>query len=1073
MLDLKKWFFWFWTRNYKLSFLVFFLLLFTWIFSAYTIPKESSPDIKFWMILISVPYTWVSPTDIDNLISEKVDNAIKDIDWIKKVTQVSGVWISQTTVELFNWVDTRIALVDIKDAIDSLDLPDDALDPIVKEISTMNELMFQALIYWDKNKFDDFTINTLAQKIEKQLAWKKWIVSIDIWSSIDRRMWIWSSSENNYEIKVLISKEKMELLGLSINEISSKIKAYNKNMPIWNYTIWDLNYDFRFEGEFSKLEELENVIIKDNWYSKLLLKDIAEFKKEFPWKSINNLWFYKDSWYNYVSLSFNKKAWDSIFKVSKDAKELLENLLKWNPEFEWLKIKYSNDLSEIIKQDYKDLWKSWLTTLVLVFLIITFFVWIRESIITSILLPLAFLITFMVIDMLWLSMNFLTNFSLVLSLWIAIDTIIVIIEWADERQKLWYGRESAVLLAIRDLKSPLISWTATTLVAFIPMIFLPWLIWKFLAYIPITVFCVLLAALILSLTLSSPFFTKLAKRSRIFHIDEDYEKRLSDEEKELLIFERLWKKEVNLETEWIRLSLLSKLRKWYYNTLKWYMVHKKLRIISIFLPTILLILTFIFLSPKIGFTLFPTTDEWAIDITIEAKTWTDKDSLKWHLSKIDEFLSKYEEMKVFYTSISWNKINLSIELTDAKERQRDWKKSVFEIEKMITKDLKYFESIGLKVSVEALKWWPPTTSPVWIKLIVDDNKKIWILRDVAKEFENYLKTIPWTKNVWMSSSDNPGQFIFRFDKEKLSFLWLTPNDILWEVYFYTNWIKSWTIKWEYDNDIILKISDFDKSLSPVDISNLLINTRVWKIRVWDVATYIFEPALSSINREDWNITISVNSDLETWYLPTSIQPKLVSFASKYNFPDWVSYIEWWENAENADLIMSTVKSFVIAVFLIFAILVLQFGSYSQSLMILYTVVLALLWVNIWLFVTWNPYSMPFAIWFIALTWVVVNDAIILISTINNNISRFMEHWETQLSENDLLESILMAWKNRLQPIIVTTLTTVIWILPLALQDEFWAGLWFTIVFWLVAWSFMTLFIIPSIYYTFYYKRYVK
>ena len=154
------------------------------------------------------------------------------------------------------------------------------------------------------------------------------------------------------------------------------------------------------------------------------------------------------------------------------------------------------------------------------------------------------------------------------------------------------------------------------------------------------------------------------------------------------------------------------------------------------------------------------------------------------------------------------------------------------------------------------------------------------------------------------------------------------------------------------------------------------------------------------------------------------------------------------------MIISTVKSLFIALFLIFSILVFQFNSYSQPAIVMYSVILALLWVNTGLYVTWNPYSMPFAIWFIALMWVVVNDSIILIDRINKNLARWIDN----------LHSVIAAGRSRLQPIIVTTLTTIFWILPLALQDEFWAWLWYTIVFWLFAGSTMTLFVIPSLYY---------
>jgi multidrug efflux pump subunit AcrB len=176
-------------------------------------------------------------------------------------------------------------------------------------------------------------------------------------------------------------------------------------------------------------------------------------------------------------------------------------------------------------------------------------------------------------------------------------------------------------------------------------------------------------------------------------------------------------------------------------------------------------------------------------------------------------------------------------------------------------------------------------------------------------------------------------------------------------------------------------------------------------------------------------------------LPSEIQPLLITFAQEYNYPEGISYSAGGENEENAELIQSTLQSFLIAIFLIFLVLVLQFNSYSQPAIILYSVVLALLGVNIGLFVTGNPYSMTFAIGFIALTGVVVNDAIILVDRINRNLNRLVRNSKgKELELDDYVQSLVAAGRSRLQPIIVTTLTTVFGIFPLALQDAFWAGL---------------------------------
>ena len=1035
------------------------------------IPKESSPDIKFGIISITTPYSWVNPQDIDNLITEKIEKEIEDIEGISKITSTSSVWLSSVQVELDNGVQTRDVLTDIKDRIDTISFPSDADDSFVQEISTRNTLLFEALIYASGATLDNFTLTQKAREIQAKLEGKWWIASIDIWGLWADVFW-WSSGENDYEIKVLISREKLELLDLSLTQISNTLRSYNRNTPLWNFTIGELNYDFRFDGEFGSIPNLEETIIKWSGASSVRLKDIASISQEYDDDTVRSLGFYEAKGFNYVTLSFNKKPGDNVFSVSKSAKEALENLLETEVWFEILEVKYSQDLWEIIIEDYKNLWQTALQTLLLVFITIFIFVGLRESLIASILLPLAFFITFMVLNTLWFSLNFLTNFSLVLTLWIAIDTIIVIIEGAAERQRLGYSRKNAVVLAVRDLSSPLISGTTTTLVAFLPMIFLPWVLGKFLAYIPITVFITLLAALILSLTLATALFYKFSKKKQIFHRDDKFEESLSGEEKKFLQEERQGKNEIDEAKGTLRDRFLEFLWAGYYKLLSRFLRSRITRLLSILIPFILLILSFVFLSPKIGFTLFPASDEGVITMSIEWQAGANKEALIPYIDDIEEVVSSYEEMKVYYVTLSGNSITVYIELVDAKIRQDLGQKSVFDIETEILERLKVLESEGLLVEVATVENGPPSWSPVGIKLNATNSNDIDILKRVADDFKKYLQSLSGTKNVSTSSSENPGQFVFEFDRERLSFSGLTPDAILNELRLYVSGIWAGSIQSSFeDNNIILSVSEFEKTLNPSDIENLIISTSVWRIRVGDYVSYSFEPGLSSISREDGKITIGANGDLDPWVLPTEIQPKLIEFAENYNFPEGISYSAGGENEENAELIQATLQSFFIALFLIFTILVFQFNSYSQPLIILYSVVLALLGVNIGLFVTGNPYSMTFGIGFIALTGVVVNDAIILVDRINRNLDRLVRNaGDKTLELEDYVESLVAAGKSRLQPIIVTTLTTLFWVLPLALQDAFWAGLWFTIIFGLFAGSFMTLFIIPALYYSIYLRK---
>jgi len=965
--QIESWFFGFWVKKYRVSYLLIFLIIVAWIFSLYSIPKESSPDIKFGVISVVTPYIWVNPTDIDALITDKIEKEIKDLDGIKKITSRSSVWISSINVELYNWVETRNVLTDIKDAIDKVNLPEDAEDTIVLELSSTNELMFEVLLFWDASKFTQFDLISKSRLIKESLEWSNWIATIDLWWA-DLKWWL-TSSADDYEIKVLLDKDKIQLLDLSIWGISNIIKSYNKNTPIWNYTIWSLNYDFRFDWELLDIQELKNVVIKSTQGSNVLLSDIAKITKEYKDDNIKSLWFVNNKGLTYTSLVFNKSEGANVFNVSDSAKQSLEKLLETDPNVSGLNIFYTKDMSEIIIEDYTNLSQTAIQTLILVFITILLFVWLRESLIASMLLPLAFLITFIVLDSFSFSLNFLTNFSLVLTLWIAIDTMIVIIEWASEKLKLWYNKKSAVLLAVKDYKAPLIAGTLTTLVAFLPLMFLPGIMWKFLSYIPITVFVTLVAALFLSLTVSSALFVAFVKNSQKYHKDEKLEATFSKEQTEYLANERIWK----IETTWENRSLRDNVLMWmgskYYNLLKIVIVSRKNRLIFIFAPIIVLILTFVFIAPNIGFTLFPSSDQWVISWSIETKEWTDKKVLIKYLSVLDEAIYDIPELKVYYNSISGNRIDLYIELLEKWIRDEQWLRNVFEIEQVILKRLQNLASDWLTVSIETLKDGPPTGKAVWIKLIANNSSKIEDLKQTASIFKEKFRSIQWAKNVTTTSSESPGQFIFKFNKNKLAESGLTPSDIINEVYFYTNWMKAGSIKSQYeDNDIILKIEQFDEMLSPDDINNLLINTKNWKVRVWDYAEYKFTKAVSSINREKWKISITVEADVISWKLPSDVQPALTKIAENYIYPEGIIFWAWWENEENSDLIVSTIKSLFITLFLIFWILVFQFNSFAQPAVVMYSVILALLWVNIGLFITWNPYSMAFMIWFIALMW---------------------------------------------------------------------------------------------------------
>ncbi len=657
--SLESGFFGFWVVQYRMSFLLVLMVIILGVGALFVIPKESNPEIDFGILQITTIYQGVGPEDIDDLITDKVEQEIKDLEGIKKITSTSRLGFSSTTIELENGVDVNDTIVDVNSALDKVSFPSDAEDPTVTEISSNSQVMFQALLYSEDTDIPQERIIDLARRMKDELEGKDGVTTIDV------------AGDAEFEYEIIVRHEQLESLGISIESIASTIRDYHQNRPIGNYRVENLSYDFRIEGEFSSIDELMDLTVVTRGDSNVKLRDIATTRRDYEDETVRRLGFGPLSEENggqsetlrpQALLTFNKSKGTDIFSTADNAKENIKKLLE-TQEFSGTNIVYGLDLSEEIKRDYGDLSQSALQTFGLVFLVLLLFIGLKQAINTSIVLPLGFLVTFFVLDALGLTLNFLTNFSLVLTLGISIDTIIVIVEGASQKMRLGFTPKHAVLLAIRELKYPLISGAVTTLVVFVPMLTLPDILGKYLAFIPITVFSTLLAVLVLSLTLNSAIFYKLNRDSKKYTNTPDAERFLDADVKMLLAHDRENK---TPEEERVSFSerLIGGLRGGYGFLLTRFIQTRFRRIILIFSPVVALVMTFMFLSPSIGFTLFPSGDNKQINITATAEKGTVTENLTPFLPQIHDVLAEIPEVEYFYISVLDNSIGMTVMLAE-------------------------------------------------------------------------------------------------------------------------------------------------------------------------------------------------------------------------------------------------------------------------------------------------------------------------------------------------------------------------------------------------------------------------
>ncbi|HRX63563.1 MAG TPA: efflux RND transporter permease subunit [Candidatus Absconditabacterales bacterium] len=1049
---LESGFFGFRIKKRRVTFLLVGLIVVAGMMALVQIPKESSPKIEFGIISITTVYQGSTPEDVDSLITDKIEKEIKDTDGVKKISSTSAAGVSSVLIEFDNDADMTQALVDIKDNVDSVDLPSDAEDPIVKDISANNEMMFGIVIYGDEDKFSQFYLREKGRELKANLEGQGTINRIDFNGSMNSVGMVNSDGDSFYDIEVLLNKQKIEDLGLSILQVRQAIQSRNSNQPLGNHTVGELSYDFRIQGELNDIQELRDVPINTQ-KGTIHLEDIATIQKVLNNDNIQKAGTYQLSGQNYVTLIFNKEKGDNISNAAKEAKILLEDEFE-KTTYKGLNYVITQDIADMLSEDYNALAKNGLQTLVLVFIALLIFVGFKESLIASITIPLAFLITFIVLKNLGLSMNFLTNFSLIVTFGIAIDTTIVLIEGAHEKMRQGFTPKHSILLAVREYKTPLISGTATTVCVFIPLLTLPGIMGKFLAYIPITIFATLVAALLISLTINSALYYKLSKNSKYFNSSIGDTEHMREEHKILLAEDRKGKVEKPEDVKKKREIILEQLSVRYSEKLGGILKNPKKRLMSVMIPIGALILSFIVIAPNLGFELFPAGDNGYISMTLEGPSGTTKESMEKYSKDIDNILSQQREIKVYYSDINSNTISTKIEMLAQSERSGRRYKDSQELEKYLDEEFAYLRSEGLKVNIKAQESGPPSSSPIGIKLVTDDIKYLNTLTQVSADFEDFLIQQPGTKNISSSSKKSPGQFVYTFDKAKMALMGLNPSSFNIEMFGVANGITAGTIKGDYDdNDIKLYFDSNKDNINPQTLDETNISTVAGSINFGNITDYEFKNAIQSISREDNNIIISVGADVAPGIKADGIQSNLTKFAQEYEFPEHITYSMGGENEENAELIQAIMVAFAVALLCIFGILVLQFNSYTQPVIILFSVAIGLLGGLIGLRITGQSFGLMFGIGFIALTGIVVNDAIVLLDRTNNNIKKGMKK----------IEAIKEAGKARLQPIILTTLTTFLGLTSIV-GDAMRKPLAITIMVGIIFGSSVTLFVIPNIYF---------
>ena len=1081
--------------------------------SAYrTMPKESFPEIVIPTVYVGTPYPGNSPVDMENLITRPIEKELKSLNDVKDIKSTSVQDFSSIVIEFNPGVEISKAIQDVKDAVDKSksELPTDLdQDPNVLEINTSDFPIMNVNISGD---YSESELKKFGEYLEDEIEKLAEISKADLAGTVER------------EIQVNVNPYKMEATGVNFSDISGAIQSENVTISGGNIRAGDYTRSLRVDGEFSDPMELLDIIVKTDNQKIVYLRDVAEVKDTYKERSS----YARSKNLPVVTINVTKRSGENLLIAADKIKAIIDKT-KANRFPSDLEITITNDQSKQTRLQVSDLENSIIFGVILVVLVLMFFLGFRNALFVGIAIPLSMFISFLVLNAFGITLNLMVLFSLILALGMLVDNGIVVVENIYRLMSEGLSASEAAKQGVGEVAWPIITSTATTLAAFLPLAFWDDIVGEFMKYLPITLIIVLSSSLFVALVIN-PVLTSLYMKVEDVSKDKPKQKPIIVAGS-FLIFSTLlyllgWTALGSLmlvacvltlfnvfalrkAIRWFQTVFLVNLENFYEKVLD-YALHGK-RPYFFFGGTVLLLVLSVALlgirAPKILF--FPDNQPQLVNVFVEFPIGTDIEATNEFVDKMeDEVMVTLEPYQGIIESVitqvgegtgdptegpsnqaTPHKAKITIGFVDYIDRQGvNTNKAMEDIREMVEK------YPGVQITVDKQRNGPPVGKAVNIEFIGEDYEQLIAFVNRTKEYLD-KQNVAGLEELKTDLSLGSPEVILNIDREKARRFGLSTSNIATELRTSLFGLEVSKYK-EGEDDYPIQLRMMDEYRYDI---NTLVNKKIGfrdkfgekkEVPIASVADVKYGSTYGSVKRKDLEKVITMFSNVLEGYNPTEINTQIKNLMATYEIPDGIQVKFTGEQEEQAKSQAFLMRALAIAVSLIFLIIVAQFNSVTTPFIIMASVVLSTIGVFLGLVI----FNMDFVvimtgIGIISLAGVVVNNAIVLIDYTNLVRDRKREKLGVKdgeyLSYEELVGSIVESGKTRLRPVLLTAITTVLGLIPLAIgmninfgtllssfdpqfyvggdNADFWGPMAWTVIFGLTFATFLTLVIVPVMY----------
>lgn len=994
-------------------------------YSVLAIPKEATPDIAIPLGIVTTALPGASAADVERLITDKIEDAVLPVEGVSKVTSSSGDGFSTVSVEFVASADIDKSIQLLKDAVDTArqELPNEATDPVVSDVNFADQPI---LIVSVSGNLAPAELTALGERAKDEVERVPGVATVAL------------SGVREREVQVIINEAKLRQFDLTASNVTQAIAAAGFGAPAGTITVDGIEYGVRFDAGIRSTEDVANVYIQGPGGQPLRIGDVArvvdglEDPTSFSRVSVDGSPANPS-----LTLTVSKSRGGNIVQIAEAAKQKLEELQK-EGTLAGTAIVVSYDGAEEVAKSLNDLTKAGFETIVLVLLVLFATLGWREAIVAAASIPLSFLIAFIFLLATGNTLNNVSLFSLILAIGILVDSGIVIVEAFHTRLKK-LGAHDAAVAAVREYAWPLIAGTFTTIVVFIPLFFLSGIVGKFLASIPYTVIFVLLASIFVALG-----FVPLL--SAMYVKDDTREE------------ERRQERYNRIAQTWYRTFLKDLLHNTQHQN-RFMAAMGILFIVALALPA----------TGLLKSVFFPTDDFDYVYINIEKPRGTDLAVTDLAVREVEEVLYTDTAVESFVTVVgsastlsggtgspdAGSQIaNITVNLREKHEETS----AAFAAR--LRESFKNITSAQITVGEPANG--PPSADPITITFTGDS---LDALARAADSAANVLADIPNVINISASTKDASAEFVVRLDSAKAAEQGVSAPavaDTLRTALFST---KATSIR-SGKNDIEVRTKldlnpDYKDPSQTTHVSidavrSLTVPGKNGPVPLSSIATVSYEAAQNVIRHEGGTRVMTVTAAVSAQGNAIEATNTFTKKFTKDLLPEGVSMKQGGESEDVGKSFLELFIALIAGAALMLAILVLEFNSFRHSFYLLLLIPLSLVGVHVGLTLMGQPLSLTSMLGVIALAGVIINHAIILM----DSIARIhKEHLDFTLEE-----VVIEAATSRLRPILLTTIVTVVGMIPLAAASPFWAPLAFAIMFGLAFSLLLTLVLVPVLYY---------